>query len=125
MTIALDISFHTKDRSGDLTTKQLDDAWSAGVRAFRPNVNPQQVCVEQIDAIVNYGDATGRKFEIWPYSYYYFANILEQADEDIAFIQRVRNLKYDVQLFSLDIEDTNPNFNPSTRSDLVAQLIPK
>lgn len=123
MTLALDISHFTESTSGPLTTRQLSDAWDLGVRAFRPSIANQDVAVRQIDAIVNHGDATGQKFNIWTYRYYYFGMSLVQADEDKAFIQRVRDLKYNIQLHGIDIEDTNPDINTPARIREIEVLI--
>ena len=125
LTIALDISHFTESTSGPLTSQQLDDAWDLGVRAFRPNIAKQDVAVRQIDAIVDYGNTTGRVFNIWTYRYYYFGSSLIQADADKAFIQRVRDLKYNIQLHSIDIEDTNPDITTDQRIQETAQLINK
>ena len=119
MTIALDISHFTESTSGPLTTQQLNDAWNAGVRAFRPSIANQAVAVRQIDAIVD----SGHPFHIWTYRYYYFGSMLAEANADKAFIQRVRDLKYNIQLHSLDIEDTNPNITTNQRIQETHQLI--
>lgn len=123
MTIALDISHFTESTSGPLTTRQLKDAWINGVRAFRPNISNQAAAVRQIDAIVDHGVTTGQVFHIWTYRYYYFGSSLIQADTDRAFIQRVRNLKYNIQLHSIDIEDTNPDITTDQRIEETTQLI--
>lgn len=119
MTLALDISHHTQNTSGPLTNEQLHSAWEQGVRVFRPNVTPQQTCVEQIDAIVN----SGLGFKIWPYSYYYFGTALAKVQSDKAFIQRIRDHGIPIEKFAIDIEDTNPNFTAEQRIDITQQLI--
>lgn len=119
MAIALDISHFTESTSGPLTTQQLDDAWDAGVRTFRPSIANQAVAVRQIDAIVD----NGHPFNICTYRYYYFGSMLTEAVIDKAFIQRVRDLKYNIQLHSLDIEDTNPNVTTTQRILETNQLV--
>ena len=123
MTLALDISYFTYSTSGELTQSQLQDAWNSGVRLFRPSIAVQEIAVQQIDAIVDYGEATGNKFIIEPYRYYYFDRWVEQVETDKAFIQRVRDLKYDIQKFSIDIEDTNELFSPQQRIEETSRII--
>lgn len=119
MTLALDISHFTHEHSGPLTKQQLEDAWNEGVRKFRPSIANQFIAVQQIDAIVD----SGIPFSIETYRYYYFGMGTSAAQADKAFIQRVRNLKYDIQFHSIDIEDTNPNFTVQERIDITWQLI--
>lgn len=119
MPIALDISHFTHDHSGPLTKNQLEDAWNAGVRKFRPSIANQAIAVQQIDAIVD----SGMGFSIEPYRYYYFGMGTIAAQADKAFIQRVRDLKYNIQFFSIDIEDTNPNFTTQERIAITHDIV--
>lgn len=107
MTLALDISNFTAERTGPLTKNQIEDAYNLGVRAFRPNIEVQEYAVQQIDAIVD----SHVPMDIWTYRWYSFIGAIQQAEEDKNFIQRVRELKYNIQLHSIDIEDTNPNIS--------------
>jgi len=45
------------------------------------------------------------------------------AEADKGFIQRVRDLKYDIQLHSIDIEDTDPRVSISDRISITHELI--
>lgn len=119
MTLALDISHFTHENSGPLTKQQLDDAWDAGVRVFRPSIANQSIAVQQIDAIVDHD----KPFDIWTYRYYYYGMGMTQVQVDKAFIQRVRDLKFNIQRHSIDVEDTNPNFTPQQRINWVHEWI--
>lgn len=119
MTIALDISHFTEENSGLLTFQQLEDAWNQGVRGFKISIANQAIAVRQIDAIVDHP----RDFWISTYRYYYFGMGTIAAQTDKAFIQRVRDLKYNIQLHAIDIEDTNPNFTAAERIKINHQLI--
>lgn len=104
MTLAIDISHHTRKTSGPLTPQMLDDLWNNDVRTIRPNigntVENRNIFMEQIKQIHKHNP----KWNVEPYKYYYFG---ASNKEDISVINWVRDGYFNIQWFGVDIEDVN------------------